>query len=533
MKGDNVSLKFYGQDFTPIINGLNNPNSDEKIVIEGRVEPLNKEEQLRLIIKFLDSQEKNLSKLIVENEKNKTRKKDKRELYFEYNGEFYWSGLVGIIKGTLPQISESDLQGKEVEDVKYENIVITIQIQSRFDKKNIDDKQISEVKPYFLATMLLNCKSGVNDQLVPNNSEDFFFDLLLLYLFKEKVNSCYLKGLYKTYQRFEKNDDRLKGSIDVARHIRLNMGLENGKMAYSYRENTIDNDLNRIIIYAYNKLKMKYPDLIAEVYYNTDNYNFKYFIDILKSKINLSFIDSNTLISKNLRTIAHPYYTEYEELRKISLKILRDEGVSMFNGYEEDVNGILFYIPDLWELYLEHLLKDDNYKLHSQGFNNLPVKIIDYSKDTYPDYVFSTSIDKNEQPFMILDAKFKPEWGEIISCNHAFTSNMLKDYDKCIRDMNSINAHATGVVFPTNIDSSLFLYENLEHSISDFNKIDKFYTFPIFVPYLNDYNYSKWFIEFKKKNEESIKFIKKYIFKEKDFVINNYSFLNELNKIRK
>ena len=37
-----------------------------------------------------------------------------------------------------------------------------------------------------------------------------------------------MKGLYKTYQRFEKNDDKLKGTIDISRHIRLNLGLPSG-----------------------------------------------------------------------------------------------------------------------------------------------------------------------------------------------------------------------------------------------------------------------------------------------------------------
>ena len=28
----------------------------------------------------------------------------------------------------------------------------------------------------------------------------------------------------------------------------------------------------------------------------------------------------------------------------------------MFNGNNDEVNGILFYIPDLWEIYLEYFL---------------------------------------------------------------------------------------------------------------------------------------------------------------------------------
>ena len=72
-------------------------------------------------------------------------------------------------------------------------------------------------------------------------------------------------------------------------------------------------------------------------------------------------------------------------------------------------------------------------------------------------------------------------------------SLLLPDYDKCIRDMVSINANATGVIFPTNeaIDFGDNSFENkgqnfeYVHEISARNKEDKFYTFPIFVPKTN------------------------------------------------
>ena len=45
---------------------------------------------------------------------------------------------------------------------------------------------------------------------------------------------------------------------------------------------------------------------------------------------------------KNLSSISHPVYIEYEALRKICLRILRNEGVSIFDGISSDkVEGIL------------------------------------------------------------------------------------------------------------------------------------------------------------------------------------------------
>ena len=533
MSTSKISLKFYGRDFTKIKDTL-----DESINIFG--ETLNKDQQLLLILRFFESQKNMLPDLIVKTKNDSSFKgNDKEDIFHKYNDEYYWSGLVGIIRGTLSSIYFKNLfmHNNDI-DKQYQDIEIIIQIQSRFDTfENNKISNLSNTKPYFLTTMLLQCKSGVNDQLVPSNSDDYFFDLLLLYLFKDKANKCYHKGLYKTYRRFEKNDDRLKGAIDVSRHIRLNMGMENGKIAYSYRENTIDNYLNHLILFAYNKLKKKYPDALMSVYYNPNNYNFKSLIDSLNSQINYGSIDSKTLLSKNLTIIAHPYYTEYEELRKISLKILRDEEVSMFNGNNDEVNGILFYIPDLWEIYLEYFLNDKEYHLSTQGYNNGPVRIIDYDdnsfrKKTFPDFVFSANFDNEDKPFMILDAKFKPDWGEKVSKGSSFSNDMLKDYDKCIRDMNSINAHASGVIFPTNINFNLF-NDKLIHNISKFNSLDRFYTFPINVPYLSEDKYSKWLKDFNEDIKKVVSLIKEYIIKEKEFAIKYIDYFKKINLLKR
>ncbi len=536
MSTNKISLKFYGRDFSPIDADL----QDEVELVNGR--KLNKSEQINLLIKFIDHHKADLKKLILQtsnkSDEDKKTKDEKTKLYSIYNDKAYWGGIVGIFKGTLSKVYESDLRVllDNETNTLYENIEITIQIQSRFDSYYQDNnKKIA--KPYFLTTMLLKCQTGFNNNLVPNNSEDFFFDLLLLYLFKEKANKCYLKGLYKTYQRFEKNDDKVKGSIDVARHIKLNMGLENGKIAYSYRENTIDNYLNHLILCAFDILKKKYPETLWAVYLDYNNANFRFLIDSLKSNL-LPLYDSRLLITKNLNPISHPFYTEYEELRKISLRILRNEGLSVFDGEAEEVNGILFYIPDLWESYLIDSLIDNRYTLHFQGYNNNPVMILDYEDDntfvqkTYPDYVFSTKLEgQTELPFMILDAKFKPSWGEIIKKKSSFI-NVLEDYDKCLRDMISINAHACGTIFPTNEDIP---FDNVYHNISEYNKIDKFYTFPIYVPKVsitNDNSYASWIHDFNEKNEQTITKIKKIISDEKEFIINNYKNLSKLNSLR-
>jgi len=172
--------------------------------------------------------------------------------------------------------------------------------------------------------------------------------------------------------------------------------------------------------------------------------------------------------------------------RKISLKILREEKISVFSGTEADkVEGILMYVPKLWEKYIENYLRNIKYKAQDK------IRILDvnssgeYRQLTQPDFVFYNE----ETPFMILDAKFKPGWMNVATTGE-IGELLFDDYNKCLRDMVSINSHASGVIFPTNDvienknDEFIKADDSFEykHNISKYNSVDKFYTFPIFIP---------------------------------------------------
>ncbi|MBR1382543.1 MAG: hypothetical protein IJ555_01830 [Ruminococcus sp.] len=81
-------------------------------------------------------------------------------------------------------------------------------------------------------------------------------------------------------------------------------------------------------------------------------------IALLKREKGFSKYKREFLIRKCENPISHPYYTEYEDIRKICLSILRGEGVSVMSGSGDEISGILYYIPDLWEEYLESKMEN-------------------------------------------------------------------------------------------------------------------------------------------------------------------------------
>ena len=415
----------------------------------------------------------------------------------EYYGSSYFGNVVGVMEDELSiDKNEEIFQADLLELTEHLDFEVRLQIKTKFDTE----------KPYFLTTMLLSNKIKLNDNMVLS-SEDDLFDYILLFWYKTKLLEAYEKGFYKTYRRFEANGEKLKGAIDIARHIRLNVGQNNGKIAFSYRENTINNYLNHLIVMAYQYMKKKYPELVEE---NIDNdSDLKAIIEVLKCEIGYDSLNSKDLIKENNKPISHPYFMEYEDLRRICIKILRDEGISIWDAEEEKTKSILFYIPDLWELYLEDKIRERGEigpDLYTQGktpdgdqairiFGDLSAKKNrDFTKATYPDFIFFDEKD----PYLILDAKFKTGWSSSLDIKEGSSRiSNLDDYDKCIRDMNSVNANATGIIYPTNEipsgESDYFDEESISHRISVYNQKAMFYTFPILVPdAYKESRYTEW-----------------------------------------
>lgn len=390
-----------------------------------------------------------------------------RRLWKTFGGKDFIGGYVGVVRERIYRYS-----GEEYD--------ITLQIKSRFDKGS---------KPYFLEAMLLDT---FEDKYVKENdimiSDDNFFDFLLVYLFKNTVTEASRKGVYRKYCRFEGNNSRLKGNIDIARHIRLNMGMQNGRIAYSYRENTIDNPLNRLIYAAHKRLKERFsnnPTMTALL----DSSEITSYMNILRSSIDFFSTNIKAILTDNLQPIAHPYYTEYEKLRQVCLKVFHDEYLTLFDpDQDNEADTILLYIPTLWENYLLNQFKRNNIgEIEEQEKRKYFYELSDTNKTkkftSRPDFVFY----KNEKPYMILDAKFKPRWGECMKSTPDYTSFEDNDFNKCLRDMMIFETNRTGVIFPTS--------ENIEMTSKECCIIGEkyFYMHAVKIPKNSeDTTYEKW-----------------------------------------
>ena len=259
-----------------------------------------------------------------------------------------------------------------------------VRIHSRFAQGEDD---------YFLHYMLQKVFAINLFDLKYHSDDESIFDFLI-YLFPAFLKRAMRQGLYKEYQTREYNDADVKGRIDVARHIRVNVPFA-GKVAYSTREYAYDNHVTQLIRHTiefianhpYGGGILKNDDLTKDA------------VSLIKDATpTYSHNERRKVVNQNLRPLSHPYFSEYRHLQHLCMQILRFEEIK-YGRNEDEIYGVLFDGAWLWEEYLNTLLKDCGYK-HPQNkvLSGRIHLFTDNSGARYPDFY---------KDGIVLDAKYK------------------------------------------------------------------------------------------------------------------------------
>ena len=261
---------------------------------------------------------------------------------------------------------------------------LQIKIKSRFDVGRDD---------FLLHYMLQKVLSFNLFDLSHNNEQEDVFDFIM-FMFPYFLKAAMRQGVYREYQNFKHNDANLKGTIDIGRHIAKNVPFV-GNIAYSTREYSHDNNMTELIRHTIDFMKTK---RYGQSVLNVDRETIENVKIIVEHTPLYNKNERSSIISKNLRVKAHPYYTEYRPLQTLCLQILRMEEVK-YGESDDEICGILFDGAWLWEEYVNTILRDIGFihpenKLHKGGIYLFD----DHSGIRYPDFY------KDD---MVLDAKYK------------------------------------------------------------------------------------------------------------------------------
>ena len=264
----------------------------------------------------------------------------------------------------------------------------SIEIYSRFEDDN---------HRFAFINHMLNKIYDLNDLFLTqggNNKTELNFDLLLKLSFLSKLKNAYREGEYKSYEMVHKNDTSPRGTIDIARHIKLNLCPENYKVAYSYNEYTSKNSYIYLVRLCYEML-----------FQNGKKPKVKEVDDLLFKSQDYWSYDKRQIIHKNEnKPITSPLFKCHRDLQKFCLDVLKHKKMTLDSfGTEDGKYGVLIDCAWLWEEYVATLLKD--YFIHktmsSKEKDNL---FVDEKGKGFqriiPDYV-----GKNFLP-VIADAKY-------------------------------------------------------------------------------------------------------------------------------
>lgn len=262
-----------------------------------------------------------------------------------------------------------------------------VTIHSRFSSTYEND--------YFMHYLLQKVFAINIFDLNHSRSDENALDIAVL-LFPYFLQKALLQGLYREYRRIEYNDDRVRGSIDFNRHIKLNYPFLNGKVAYTTKEYRYDNSITQLVRHTIEYIKTQK----AFSYILFSNIDIKTYVQtIVDATPTYRKGDLSKVMSQNVRPKIHPYYSEYRPLQRLCLQILRHEPLS-YGHNSERIHGVLFDGAWLWEEYLSITMKGAGFT-HPQnktGKDGIQVYSNRNGILRFPDYI---------HPKIIADAKYK------------------------------------------------------------------------------------------------------------------------------
>lgn len=218
----------------------------------------------------------------------------------------------------------------------------------------------------------------------------------LIFLFPRFLKQAMRKGLYKQYVTYQRNEATIRGTIDIARHIKENTPFT-GKVEFNERQFSFDNVMMQLVRHTIEVISLK-PNgkfLLAQV--KDDVRLVREVTEPYRAYERRRVINQNTK-----RLLRHAYFREYASLQKLCLLILQQRKHFVGSGKRE-IYGVLFDGAWLWEEYVNSLISADYFhprNKRSEGRHHL---FSNNSGWIYPDFV-----SKDHANRIIADAKYKP-----------------------------------------------------------------------------------------------------------------------------
>lgn len=408
---------------------------------------------------------------------------------------------VSIDKSDIENIKQ--FANKKIKYLKENNLFILSKNSFKDDIENSDIIELDEVNNKIYSNNIMGF-IGYNDtqikitsRFTPNSDKDYFLHYMLqkvfysnifnweytterdysfdflIYMFTYFFQKAIRQGIFKSYQKREYNDANVRGVIDINRHIKNNIPF-NGKIAYNTREYSYDNNITQLIRHTIEYINTKSRGIL-----NINEDIKSGVFQIIEATKRYDKNKRQNIIGKNLKKLNHPYFYEYEPLRKICIQILRHEELK-YGREENKIYGILFDGAYLWEEYIYTILKDLDF-LHPRNKEKTDgINLLNKKWTVYPDFY-----NYNKQ--IVLDTKYK-------MLNKDNDKIDGSDKHQIISYVYTLGAKIGGFVYPS---------ENKEFSFDNIGILNREYNKNILEDYSPSIFKYAFLIPNKKSNEEN------------------------------
>ncbi len=304
------------------------------------------------------------------------------------------------------KVEREKLNGKEIYYLKTGLYIGYLNVAAINSNKK-EYKVRLEINTGYNENLLRRMLNVANNIYLDNSSDslketksDNMLSNIIGFLFLTSFKAAFAMGIPSEYKTVNEQGFNVKGRIDVKKYVQRDMFVGD-KLSYSYKQREYVQDIIDVLYLAMRTLEDS-----KEFNINAD---YARYYRQLKQMRSGKKVSRETLrkIEKH-RSLNNPMYSRYKKAlfyARIVLDmkdVIRDE-----DSEKSGFSGFLLDVSQLWEIYLEKLLKNrfekDNYVIRSQEDLDLYQNTF-YHRHNYPDLVIE---DQNGTVVAVIDAKFK------------------------------------------------------------------------------------------------------------------------------
>jgi 5-methylcytosine-specific restriction endonuclease McrBC regulatory subunit McrC len=224
------------------------------------------------------------------------------------------------------------------------------------------------------------------------------FLFIIADLFIQSLEKAVVLGLPQQYQKHQERSPKVRGSIDFNAYLKKDIPFQ-GKLTTIFRERMFVQEIVDVLYSALRKLESVFGTEIHSRLFGLNQ--------LLKQQYSGRRVNDETIQkAKTHQAINNLIYRGFKKVLEYAEIILLNKDLMPQNEKQDlETRGYLFDIAELYELYLEKLLRKNFSEWDVRGQEEIPIyKGQFYERSMFPDLIMK---HKTSGKIIVFDAKFK------------------------------------------------------------------------------------------------------------------------------